>query len=83
MSKYNTIPLKEHKARLFHICFCCGNKIKPGEKVYYQTDKFLQPLSNKKFCEECFKREGQHLLNTKKYPKRGLTQKTLSDLSNE
>ena len=76
MSKYDVIPLKEHKARVSHICFSCGKEINAGEKVYYQSDRFLQSLSNKKFCEQCFNKEGQNLLNIKK-SKRNPKQKTL------
>ena len=62
MSKYNQIPLEEHKARVSHHCFFCNEEIKSGDKVYYQSDKFLQTLSNKKFCENCFSKYGQKLL---------------------
>ena len=66
MSKYDLIPLKPHKAKVTHKCFLCGKEIKPEEIVYYQSDKFLQSLSNKKFCEECFNKHGQKLLEIKK-----------------
>lgn len=55
MSKYSSIPLKPHKARVQHICYKCGKIIQIGENVYYQSDRFLQNLSKKKFCKECFK----------------------------
>lgn len=79
MSKYNIIPLKPHKARVMHTCLFCGRKIKSGEKVYYQSDKFLQSLSGKKFCDDCFQKHGQKLLN-KKFQEKVSSQKTLSGL---
>lgn len=66
MSKYNGIPLKPHKARVNHKCYSCDRAIQKGELVYYQENKFLQSLSRKKFCEECFNKNGQKLLEIKR-----------------
>ncbi len=78
MSKYDSIPLKSHKAGVAHKCLACDDKINPGETVYYQSDKFLQTLSQKKFCEECFKKYGQELLEMK-FKKRDRYQVNLGD----
>jgi len=66
MSKYDDIPLKHHKARVHHKCYSCDRMIQKGEIVYYQDDKFLQSLSRKKFCVECFNKNAQKLLLIKK-----------------
>lgn len=55
MSKYGVGPMNPHKARVEHLCYSCGEKVKIGEKIYYRSDKFLQNLSKKKFCESCIK----------------------------
>lgn len=65
MTKYGLIPLKSHKARIDHVCFSCNKEINVGKVVYYRSDKFLQTLSNKKFCEECFNKYGQELIKLK------------------
>ena len=76
MPKYDVIQLREHKARVSHICKFCGKKVGVGENVYYQSDKFLQSLLNKKFCKDCFEEYGQNLLDKKAVIK-NTNQKTL------
>jgi len=62
MSKYNSTPLKPHDARKKHTCSLCRKEINPGEKVFYQSEKFLQSLNSEKFCKQCFDNHGQELL---------------------
>lgn len=66
MNKYNLIPLKSHKAGVEHTCYSCNEKIKAGEEVFYQSDKFIKILSKKKFCKKCFNKHGQKLIKIKK-----------------
>jgi hypothetical protein len=67
MSKYDSIPITPHKARVEHICLKCGKTIKKGEIVAYQKDSRIhQTISQKKYCEQCFKEVGQGLINLKK-----------------
>ena len=77
MDKYNIVPIKFHKARVEHICYHCENLIKMGEKIYYQSDEFLQSLSWKKFCEKCFNEKGQFLITFKKIQIRDKLQRSL------
>ena len=65
-SKYDSLKfLKRTKARVVHRCDKCGKLINPGEFYYAETlkDKFLHTLHNKKFCESCYKKYGDSLLN--------------------
>lgn len=66
MNKHNSILLKPIKATKSFECYKCDSEIKPSEIYYMQKDKFLQTLSNKRFCSKCFKEHGQKLLEIKK-----------------
>lgn len=69
MSKYNNLKfLKKTKARVEHRCQNCGELIGPGALYYSEKlrDRFLHTLHEKKFCEQCYKKYGDQLLNLKK-----------------
>lgn len=61
MSK-NEKCLKKAKGRVTHQCFACGNIV--GD-YYRETDKdrFLQTLHAKSFCEDCYNKYGDELLD--------------------
>ena len=61
MSKYDPLKLlKKTKARVDHVCSCCGTVIPKGD-VYYReqlADRFLHSLHAKGFCADCFGKRG-------------------------
>jgi uncharacterized protein with PIN domain len=68
MSKYNSLKyLKKTKSRTFHKCSNCGKEINLGDFYYKETidDKFLHSLHANKYCEDCYKKYGNNLLNQK------------------
>ena len=77
MSKYDSIPLKPHKARIMHNCHWCNSEVKVGAVIYYQNDRFLQTISRKKFCEKCVDKYGLKLLEDRKISIIEKNQKTL------
>jgi hypothetical protein len=66
-SKYDSIPIKLHKARVEHICLRCDTIIARGQGVAYQRDDLInQVVGQKKYCENCFNELGQDLIRFKK-----------------
>jgi len=66
MNKYNNLKfLKRTKARVSHKRDKCEKIINPGDFYYAETlkDKFLHTLYNKKFCESCYKKYKNNLLD--------------------
>ena len=80
MSKYKKY-LKKVKGRVTHQCFACGNII-VGDYYYRETDEdqFLQTLHAKSFCEDCYNKYGDKLLD--KDFLRIIFQKKISEDSN-
>lgn len=67
MSKYDSIPITSHKARVEHTCLKCDKTIMKWEMVAYQKDCLIQQtISQKKYCESCFNEFGQELVHFKK-----------------
>lgn len=69
MSKYNHLKfLKRTKARVNHQCNFCGEAILSGQFYYAEEikDEFLHSLYRKKFCNTCYQKYGDHLLESKK-----------------
>lgn len=65
MGKFDNLTiLKKTKARVGHACSKCGAHICPGEHYYKEhvEDKFLHSLHARKFCVQCFDRDGDALL---------------------
>lgn len=73
-SKY----LKKVKARTTHECFSCGNII-VSDYYYRETDEeaFLQTINARAFCEDCYNKFGDKLLN------RNLTRKIEQNVKNK
>lgn len=65
MKKYVTF-LKRTKARTEHKCNLCGCIIPIGEFYYAEEleDKFLHSLHRKKFCDVCYQKHGDRLLQS-------------------
>lgn len=70
--------LKRVKGRTTHECFCCGNII-TSEYYYRETDKdpLLQTVNARPFCEDCYNKFGNKLLN------RNLTRKIKKNAENK
>lgn len=65
MSKLDKLKiLKLTKSRTRHICSNCNSTIEIGSSYYSEQikDKFLQSLNIKKFCESCYEKYGNKLL---------------------
>jgi len=58
--------LKKTKATTIHKCFTCGKTIY-NECYYKETDKdpYLQTINARDFCESCYSKFGNKLLNRK------------------
>ena len=83
MSKYDKVTvLKLTNARKQHICNWCERIIYAGEDYFREslTDKFLQSLNRKIFCNECYSLYGEKLMKMKKKRKR--TQENTSGQTN-
>lgn len=66
MGKFNNLKiLKKTKARTSHQCNICGKIINQGDYYYKEhiKDKFLHSLNAKKFCNECYNKFGDRLIN--------------------
>lgn len=65
MSKFDALKiLKQTKARVDHLCSCCGQGITKGE-VYFLEHigaPFLHVVNAQKFCAACVDRHGEKLL---------------------
>lgn len=55
-SKYDSVPIKLHRARVDSVCSKCGKLIIRGEYVAYQRDTFIHVFIKNKYCEDCFKK---------------------------
>ncbi len=65
MGKYDSLKfLKRTKARAEHQCRKCGQLIKIGDFYYVEElkDRFLHSLHRKKFCSDCYQRDGDKLI---------------------
>ena len=58
---------KQVKARVDHLCSCCGNGIFKGQTYYREhvTDAFLQSLHAKKICAACYEKHGPKFFQRK------------------
>jgi hypothetical protein len=66
VSKYDNLNfLKKTKARVNHVCSKCDQQIIAGDYYYAEIikDKFLHTLHNKKFCNDCYEKYNNKLLN--------------------